>query len=235
MISRLTKKTFKIKVSATIGDVSALFYSPSKPEQVLVFAHGAGAGMKNKFMEQASLCLAEQGITTLRFNFPYMEKGKKVPDTKSVCSAAINAAVEKASKDCPNLPIFAGGKSFGGRMTSTAASEGLLENVKGIVFFGFPLHPPGKPSNERAEHLYKVNIPMLFLQGSRDALATLDLLKPVIKKIGAKAELFLIEGADHSFHSPKEYGLKDGEVIEMICKEVKRWMQTIVIPAKAGI
>ncbi len=225
MPAKLTKKSLRIKVSKTIGEVSALFYSPAKAEQVLVFAHGAGAGMKNKFMEQASLCLAELGIATLRFNFPYMEKGKKVPDTKSVCIAAISAAVEKASKLCPKIPIFAGGKSFGGRMTSTAASEGLLENVKGIVFFGYPLHPPGKPSNERAVHLYKVNIPMLFLQGSRDALATLDLLKPVIKKLSKDAELFLIEGADHSFHCPKEYGLKDGEVVEMICKEVKRWIE----------
>jgi hypothetical protein len=225
MPAKLTKKSLSIKISKTIGEVSALFYSPTKPEQVLVFAHGAGGGMKNMFMEQASLCLAEHGIATLRFNFPYMEKGKKVPDTKLVCSAAISAAMEKASKLCPKLPLFAGGKSFGGRMTSTAASEGLLQNVNGIIFFGFPLHPPGKPSNERAEHLYKVNIPMLFLQGSRDALATLDLLKPVIKKIGKNAELFLIEGADHSFHCSKEYGLKDGEVIEMLCKEAKRWME----------
>lgn len=223
----LTKKSLKIKVSPKIGDVSALFYSQVGSKHVLVFAHGAGAGMKNKFMEQASLCLAEHGIATLRFNFPYMEKGKKVPDTKPVCAATIKAAVEKASKLCLKLPIFAGGKSFGGRMTSTAASEGLLQNVKGIVFFGFPLHPPGKPSSERAEHLYKVTIPMLFLQGSRDALATLDLLKPVIKKLGKNTELFLIKGADHSFHCPKEYGLKDGDVIEMMCAEAKEWMGTI--------
>ncbi len=222
---KLIKKSPRIKVSKTIGDVSALFYSPAGPEQVLVFAHGAGAGMKNKFMEQVSLCLAEHEIATLRFNFPYMEKGKNVPDTKPVCAAAISAAVEKASKLCPKLPLFAGGKSFGGRMTSTAASEGLLENVNGIIFFGFPLHPPGKPSNERAEHLYKVNIPMLFLQGSRDALASLDLLKPVINKLGKNAELFLIKGADHSFHCSKEYGFKDNEVIEMMCKEIKRWME----------
>jgi len=168
--------------------------------------------------------LAENGIATLRFNFPYMENGKKMPDNKAVCSAAIKAAVEKAEKLSPKLPIFAGGKSFGGRMTSTAASEGMLPNIKGIVFFGFPLHAPGKPSNDRAEHLYKVTTPMLFLQGSRDALAALDLLKPVCKKLGKLAELFIIEGADHSFHCPKEYGLKDKDVIELICKEVKKWM-----------
>jgi uncharacterized protein len=235
MPSQLTKKSLKIKVSADIGSVSALFYSPAKAQQVLVFAHGAGAGMKNKFMEQVSLYLVEYGIATLRFNFPYMEKGKKVPDTKPVCTATIKAAVEKASKLYPKPPIFAGGKSFGGRMTSTAASEGLLPNVTGIIFFGFPLHPPGKPSNDRAEHLYKVTIPMLFLQGSRDALASLDLLKPVIKKIGGKAKLFNIDGGDHSFHVSKEYGLKDSEVIEMLCKEIKRWMELLSFPRKTGI
>jgi predicted alpha/beta-hydrolase family hydrolase len=220
----LTKKSLKIKVSTAIGSVSALYYSHAKAKQILIFAHGAGAGMKNKFMEQASLCLAEHGIATLRFNFPYMENGKKVPDTKPVCTAAIKAAVEKAHKMNPKLPVFAGGKSFGGRMTSTAASEGLIPNVKGIIFFGFPLHAPGNPSNDRAEHLYKVEIPMLFLQGSRDALAALDLLKPVLKKIGKKAELFIVDGGDHSFHCLKEYGLKDSDAIEKLCKEVKRWM-----------
>jgi predicted alpha/beta-hydrolase family hydrolase len=221
---KLTKKSLRINISKSIGDVSALFYSPGDAEYVLVFAHGAGAGMKNKFMEQVSLSLAELEIATLRFNFPYIEKGKKMPDTKPVCVATINSVVEKASKLCPGIPLFAGGKSFGGRMTSTAASEGMLPNVKGIVFFGFPLHAPGKPSNERAEHLYKVNVPMLFLQGTRDALASLDLLKPVCEKLGKKAELFIIDGADHSFHVPKENNMKDSDVIELICKEVKRWM-----------
>jgi predicted alpha/beta-hydrolase family hydrolase len=224
MENGLMKKSLRIKVSKSIGDVSALFYLPSKAEQVLVFAHGAGAGMKNKFMEHVSLALGELKIATLRFNFPYMEKGKKVPDPKPVCSAAISAAGEKASALCPMLPIFAGGKSFGGRMTSTASSEGMIENVKGIIFFGFPLHAPGKPSNERAEHLYKVNVPMLFLQGTRDSLASLDLLKPVVKKLGKKAELFIIEGADHSFHVPKDNKLTDSEVIELFCGEIKRWM-----------
>jgi predicted alpha/beta-hydrolase family hydrolase len=229
MAAGLSIKSLRIKVSKNIGEVSALFYLPSKSEQVLVFAHGAGAGMKNKFMEQVSLRLAGLRIATLRFNFPYMEKGKKVPDPKPVCSAVINAAAEKASALCPKLPVFAGGKSFGGRMTSTAASEGKLENAKGIIFFGFPLHAPGKPSNERAEHLYKVNIPMLFLQGTRDSLASLDLLKPVVKKLGKRAELFIIEGADHSFHVRKDDKLTDGEVIELFCKEIKKWMENITL------
>lgn len=234
MASGLTKKSLHFTVSKSIGEVSALFYSPAKAEYIMAFAHGAGAGMKNKFMEEVSLCLAGHGIATLRFNFPYMEKGKKMPDTKPVCAAAIQAAVEKAAKLCPKLPVFGAGKSFGGRMTSTAASEGLLPIIQGIVFFGFPLHAPGKPSNERAEHLYKVSVPMLFLQGSRDALASLDLLKPVCKKIGTLAELFIIDGADHSFHLPaprlrqagvpKDNKLKDKDVIELMCKEVKKWM-----------
>ena len=226
MPSQLTKKSLKIKVSANIGSVSAIYYSPAKAKQVLVFAHGAGVSMKSKFMEQVSQSLAGLGIAILRFNFPYMEKGKKMPDTKPVCTATVKAAVEKASKLAPKLSLFAGGKSFGGRMTSTAASEGLIPNVKGIIFFGFPLHAPGKPSNDRAEHLYKVEIPMLFLQGSRDALASLDMLKPVIKIIGKKADLFVTEGGDHSFHCPKEYGINDSEVIGMICSRVKKWMDS---------
>lgn len=225
---KLTQKSLRIKVSENIGDVSALFYLPKDAEFVLLFAHGAGAGMKNKFMEQVSISLAEKNIATIRFNFPYMEIGKKVPDKKSVCVETIKAAAEKSSKLCPKIPLFAGGKSFGGRMTSTAASEGNLPDVKGIVFFGFPLHAPGKPANERAEHLYKVNIPMLFLQGTRDALASLDLLKPVLKKIGKKAELFIVDGADHSFHVPKENKLKDSEVIELICTEIKKWFNSII-------
>src|SRR5438105_4478981 len=134
-MSELNQKSLSFIVSEKIGNVSALFFTPAKPEYVMVFAHGAGAGMKNKFMEDVSVCLAGQGIATLRFNFPYMENGKKMPDTKSVCAASIKAAVEKAIELCPNLPIFAGGKSFGGRMTSTAASMGMLDNVKGIIFF----------------------------------------------------------------------------------------------------
>jgi uncharacterized protein len=227
MTSNLIKKSLLIKVSESIGDVSALFYLPKKAEYIMTFAHGAGAGITNKFMEQAAITLAEEGIATLRFNFPYMESGKKVPDKKPVCFAAIKAAVDKAASLCPKLPIFSAGKSFGGRMTSTAASEYFIDSIKGIIFFGFPLHAPGKASNDRAEHLYKVNVPMLFLQGSRDALASLDMLKPVNKKLGKKAKLFIIEGADHSFHVPKTGKLNDTEVIKLMCGEVKKWMDTV--------
>lgn len=222
----MKKESLSINISDKIGDVSGLFYSPDKPKSVIVFAHGAGAGMKAIFMEAVSLALAEREIAILRFNFPYIENGKKIPDPKPVATATVAAAVQKAVKLCPNIPVFGSGKSFGGRMTSTAASEGLVPELKGIIFFGFPLHAPGKPSNERAEHLYRVNIPMLFLQGTRDALATMELLKPVIKKIGKKAELFIINGADHSFHIPKDYKMKDSEALEIMCDEVKRWMES---------
>lgn len=222
---KITKKSVKIKVSEKIGEVSGLLYTTEKPKAAMLFAHGAGAGMNNKFMESVSSKLAEEGIATLRFNFPYMEKGKKVPDTKPVCTETISKAAEKAEKLVPGVPLFAGGKSFGGRMTSTAASEDKIPQVKGIIFFGFPLHPPGKPSNDRAEHLYKVNQPMLFLQGSRDALADLKLLKPVIKKIGKTANLFVVDDADHSFHVPKGNKLKDSEVIDLLCSEVRKWIE----------
>ncbi|HMQ70453.1 MAG TPA: alpha/beta hydrolase [Ignavibacteria bacterium] len=227
MADKLTKKSLRIKISESIGDVSALLYSPSKAKYIIVFAHGAGVGMDHRSMEQFSLALAAQDIATLRFNFPYMESGKKMPDRKPVCTDTISAALEKAVKLCPELPLFAGGKSFGGRMTSTAASEGRLKNVYGIVFFGFPLHAPGKPSKDRAEHLYKVNIPMLFLQGTRDTLASLDFLKPVTGKLGKKSKLFIIDGADHSFHVPKTNKLNDSDVVNVICKEVKEWMDKV--------
>lgn len=223
----LTKKSLKIKISKEIGTVSALLYAPAKPKSILVFAHGAGAGIKNKFMETVALTLGELGIATLRFNFPYMEAGKKVPDRKPVSTASVAAAVNKASELYPRLSVFAGGKSFGGRMTSTAASEDLLPNIKGIVFFGFPLHAPGRPSSDRAAHLFEVKVPMLFLQGTRDALASYDLIKPLCKKLGKKATLYSIDGADHSFHVPKANKLTDPEVIKLICDEIKTWTEKI--------
>lgn len=223
----ITKKSLKIKISKETGSVSALLYTPANPSAILVFAHGAGAGIKNKFMETVADTLGELGIATLRFNFPYMEAGKKVPDRKPVAAAAVASAVEKAHELYPKLPIFAGGKSFGGRMTSTAASEEMLPGIKGIVFFGFPLHAPGKPSSDRAAHLFDVKAPMLFLQGTRDALASIDLIKPLCKKLGKKATLYTIDGADHSFHVPKDNKLTDPEVINLLCEETKTWIGKI--------
>jgi uncharacterized protein len=159
-----------------------MLMTPDNSEKLLVFAHGAGAGMTNSFMQKMSEQLAGHGIATFRYNFPYMEKKKKSPDPKGIVLSTIRSAVDEARKQLPGIPLFAGGKSFGARMTSTAESENDLD-VKGIVFFGFPLHPPGKPSDERAVHLNKVKVPMLFLQGTRDSLADLKLLLPVCKRL----------------------------------------------------
>jgi hypothetical protein len=174
-----------------------------------------------------SMQLANNGIAVFRFNFPYMEKKKRTPDPKGITVATIRSAVEEAGKRLPGIQLFAGGKSFGGRMTSTAESENHLNDVKGLVFFGFPLHAPGKPSAERAERLYKVKIPMLFLQGTRDSLADLNLLRPVCKKLGESAELYIIDGADHSFHVPRTLGLKDDDIIANLAKKVKSWSDSV--------
>ncbi len=168
--------------------------------------------------------LAERGVGVLRYQFPYMEKGGKRVDPPPVAHAAVRAAVAEANRRAPGLPLFAGGKSFGGRMTSQAQAIGPLENVQGLVFFGFPLHPAGKPADDRAEHLAKVQIPLLFLQGSKDALADLDLLRPVVAKLGPKATLEVFADADHSFHVPARTGRKDAEVLDEILDKAAAWM-----------
>jgi len=179
--------------------------------------------MKHSFMEKMSAFLSEEGIGTFRYNFPYTEKRIKRPDPAPILMETIRSAVKAAKENAGNILLLAGGKSMGGRMTSMAAAKESLEGVKGIVFFGFPLHAPGKPSNERAEHLFSVNIPMLFLQGTRDKLADLNLLKPIVKKLGDKASLHIIEGADHSFHVPKSSGKNDDEVLKELAKKVAEW------------
>src|SRR4051794_6450686 len=184
------------------GTVSALLLQPAKARACYVFAHGAGAGMRHASMEAIAAGLGERGIATLRYQFPYMEKGSKRPHPPAIPPAAVRAAVAAAAEHCAGLPLFAGGKSFGGRMTSQAQAKAPLDGVKGLAFFGFPLHPAGKPSAERAAHLSDVKIPMLFLQGTRDALADIDLLKPVVKGLGKRTTLHLTEAADHSFHVP---------------------------------
>ena len=220
-------KNLRFLANKSSGEVSAILMTPDKTEKLLVFAHGAGAGMMNSFMQRMSEQLASHGIATFRYNFPYMENKKKSPDPKGIILAAIRSAVDEVRKRLPGVPLLAGGKSFGGRMTSTAESENHLTDVKGIVFFGFPLHPPGKPSDERAVHLYKVKLPMLFLQGTRDSLADLNLLRPVCKKLGKLAELYVIEGADHSFRVPKTTGIKDDDVIAELAKKVKDWSDSL--------
>ncbi|MGH2574481.1 MAG: alpha/beta hydrolase family protein [Ignavibacteria bacterium] len=223
-----TRKSFRFLATKSSGEVGAILMQPEKAEWLMVLAHGAGAGMQNKFMEKISIELVNNGIASFRYNFPYMEHGKKSPDPKPIILMTIRSAVEAAAKILPGIPILAGGKSFGGRMTSTADSENHLINIKGIVFFGFPLHPPGKPSAERAEHLFKVSVPMLFLQGKRDSLADLKLLKPICKKLGTRAHLHIIEGANHSFHMPKSSGINDDDVIKELAEKVKEWAVKLI-------
>lgn len=205
------------------GEVSAIYLRPKNPKWLLVFAHGAGAGIHHRFMEMASSKLANRKIATLRFNFPYMENGRKSPDPQPILKKTIRSAVKVASGLPGRLPLLAGGKSLGGRMTSMTASEKPLTGVRGIVFFGFPLHAPGRPSSERADHLNEVKVPMLFLQGTRDNLADLNLLKPVCKKLGDKATIHIVEGGDHSFRLPKSAGKSDDEVLAELAQAVSTW------------
>jgi uncharacterized protein len=217
-------ETQKLTIEAgKYATVSALLMRPGDARVCYVFAHGAGAGMTHAFMTEAAEGLAARGIATLRYQFPYMEKGGKRPDPPAVAHAAVRGAVAEATRACPGLPLIAGGKSFGGRMTSQAQAKAPLPGVFGLAFFGFPLHAAGKPSSERADHLADVRIPMLFLQGSADKLAQVDLLKPVLKKLGARATLHLVDAADHSFHVPKRSGRGDREVMAEILDAFAAW------------
>ena len=206
--------------------VSGLLQVPRNARACYVFAHGAGAGMAHPFMTAVAEDLAERGIATLRYQFPYMERGSKRPDAPKIAHAAVRAAVAHASHLVPDLPLFAGGKSFGGRMTSQAQAALPLQGVRGLVFLGFPLHPAGMPSDERAKHLFEVRSPMLFLQGTRDELANLQLVKALVEKLGARARLELVEEADHSFHVPARTGLKDPQVRARMLDAVSAWIDT---------
>jgi predicted alpha/beta-hydrolase family hydrolase len=204
--------------------VSGLWLAPGNAKAAYIFAHGAGAGMAHKSMAAIAEGLADRGVATLLFNFLYMERGSKRPDSPTLAHSAVRAAAAKAHALAPKAPLFAGGKSFGGRMTSQAQALDPLPNVRGLIFFGFPLHPAGKPSDERAKHLNDVAIPMLFLQGTNDALAELELLKPVVKRLGDRATLALSEHADHSFHVPAKSGRKDAEVLAEILDTTTAWI-----------
>jgi uncharacterized protein len=205
--------------------MNALFDAAPQPFACYAFAHGAGAGMGHPFMAAVARGLAARGVSTLRYEFGYMERGSKRPDTPAVAHARVREAVAEAARRAPGLPLFAGGKSFGGRMTSQAQSIEPLPGVKGLVFFGFPLHAPGKPGDERAAHLSQVSVPMLFLQGTRDEFARIDLLTPVVDKLGTTARLELLDEADHSFHVPARTGRKDAEVREEMLDKAARWMR----------
>ena len=208
--------------------VSGLLMLPPQPRACYVFAHGAGAGMTHASMSTIATGLAERGIASLRYQFPYMEKGSKRPDSPAVAHAAVRAAVAEAARCHPSLPLLAGGKSFGGRMTSQAQAAEALPGVRGLAFFGFPLHPAGKPSSERAAHLADVELPLLFLQGTRDALAELSLLEPVVKHLGARATLHLLAGADHSFHVLKSSGRNDREVMDEALDAFAVWAGEVI-------
>jgi predicted alpha/beta-hydrolase family hydrolase len=209
------------------GPVSALLDRPPKARACFVLAHGAGAGMTHPFMETVASGLGERGIATLRYQFSYMEKGSKRPDPPPIAHAAVRAVVAEAGRRCPELPLIAGGKSFGGRMTSQAQAIAPLDGVDGLAFLGFPLHPAGKPSSDRAKHLADVHVPMLFVQGTRDSLAELKLLEPVVKKLGPTATLHRVEAADHSFHVPARSGRNDREVMNEILDAFAGWVGAI--------
>jgi uncharacterized protein len=205
------------------GEVSAILLRPPNAESLLVLAHGAGAGMTHPFMESLATELAAARVATLRFQFPYMEKRRKVPDRPPLLTATIVAAARTAAKVAPDLPLFAGGKSLGGRMTSVAASQQKLGDVRGLVFFGFPLHPPNQPGTKRADHLRGIEQPMLFLQGTRDALADLKLLRPICADLGAQTMLHVIEAADHSFYMLKSSGKTEAIVLQELANTTSAW------------
>ena len=223
----------KLKIDVgTSGTVSALLMRPREARACFVFAHGAGAGITHPAIETMATGLAERGVATLRYQFPYMERGSKRPDPPGVAHAAVRAAVAEAARRCAGLALIAGGKSFGGRMTSQAQAKAPLDGVEGLAFLGFPLHPAGQPSTDRAAHLADIHIPMLFLQGTNDQLAKVDLLKPVVAGLGRRATLHLVEGADHSFHVPKRSGRDDKEVMAEVLDAFAAW--TGVTVAKRG-
>jgi predicted alpha/beta-hydrolase family hydrolase len=196
---------------------------PDPAEVGLVLAHGAGAGMRHAFLEQLAVELATRGVASLRYQFPAMERGSNRPDPPALCHATVRAAVMEANRLAPGLPLFAGGKSFGGRMTSQAQAAEALPGVRGLVFVGFPLHPAGKPGTTRAEHLADVAIPMLFLQGTRDELASLPLLEPVVAALGRRAQLKIVDDADHAFHVRARSGRKDPQVIAELAQAIADW------------
>lgn len=217
-----TPKPHTIETSR--GAVSALLDAAGKPSFVYVLAHGAGAGMKHAFMQTVAASLVDRGAACLRYNFPYMEAGKSRVDSPEVAVETVNQAVRKAAELFPGVPIVAGGKSFGGRMTSEAQSRAPLPGVKALAFLGFPLHPPGNPGTTRAEHLSRVKIPMLFLQGSRDEFARLELLEPTVASLGPTAKLVLTPDGDHSFNvRKKNSGITTAQAVQALCDTLVSW------------
>jgi uncharacterized protein len=219
----------RFQASRSSGEVSALLVRPDSARWMMVLGHGAGAGMRHRFMESAAEALAGHGIATFRYQFPYVENRTSRPDPQPVLLATVHSAVAAARAAAGGLPLLAGGKSMGGRMTSLAFAKEAMPDVKGIVFFGFPLHRAGEPATERGEHLERVAAPMLFLQGTRDKLADLDLLRPVIGRLGERATLHVVEGADHSFEVLKRSGRSPNEVLEELAQTVATWAGRITL------
>lgn len=224
-MAAVQEQQLKLDVNGAL--VSAIHRAPNAPFACYVFAHGAGAGMHHAFMQAAAVQLAELGIATLRFQFPYMERGSKRTDSPPLCHATIRAAVAKAHELAPHVPLIAGGRSFGGRMTSQAQAHAALPGVRGLVFLGFPLHPAGRPDTTRAAHLINVTVPMLFVQGTRDELAKLSLLEPLIEALTPRATLHLLQDADHSFHVPAKTGRKDPDVRTEALEAMARWVEQL--------
>jgi predicted alpha/beta-hydrolase family hydrolase len=218
-------RELRIAVPEADGEVGALLERPRAADCLLALAHGAGAGMRHSFLEALCERLAERGVATLRYQFPYMEQGRRAPSPRPLLLATVRAALAAARRRAGGVPLLAGGKSMGGRMTSLAASEAGLIGVAGIVFVGFPLHPAGKPASERAEHLDRVELPMLFLQGTRDALAELPRMERVCKRLGPRATLHRVAGADHGFHVLKRSGRSDDQVLAELADAVRRFAE----------
>jgi predicted alpha/beta-hydrolase family hydrolase len=212
--------------------VSGLLHAPAGARACYVMAHGAGAGMAHPFLTAVANGLAERGVATLRYQFPYMERGAKRPDPPQLAQSTVRAAVDEATRLLPGLALFAGGKSFGARMTSQAQAISPLPGVCGLVFLGYPLHPPGRPSDERGEHLFEVQIPMLFLQGARDKLAELPLLQPLVARLGERATLTLFADADHSFHVPARTGRDDATIRDEMLNTLTAWISDHLKPSR---
>lgn len=223
----MTALESRFQASRSSGEVSAILERPDDARWLMVLGHGAGAGMRHRFMEAISAALSARAIATFRYQFPYMEKRSGRPDPQPVLLATVRSAVAAAHFAVPELPLLAGGKSMGGRMTSLAFAEVPLPHVRGLVFFGFPLHPAGAPAIERAQHLDRVAAPMLFLQGTRDKLAGLDRLGPVLERLGPRATLHVVEDGDHSFAVPKRSGRSEADVLEELARTVASWADTL--------
>lgn len=212
----------RLRVSDSV-EVSALLVSPPKPRALYVLAHGAGAGMRHAFLETMAQRLAQRAVATLRYQFPYVEKGSRRIDPEPLLLDTVRAAVAMGREQAGRAMLVAGGKSMGGRMTSRAFAAAPLEGVAGLAFLGFPLHPAGQPGVSRAEHLFKVAVPLLFLQGTRDTLGELELMRPVVDKLGARATLHIVEHADHMFHVPKKSGRTDEQVLDELADTILTW------------